>query len=157
MADEGGESVEGLGEVEAEGGLLRRSKDRNVRLGAHLESSETASDDEGGSDKSTVLLKVSGRPEHESADSVERETHVDTLLVAEATDEDSDDGRVDDVGAEVGDLEKGRLELGDAEEGLEVLVHDVEESVGESPAAWVPKSKSASCSRQDGEGEGEMF
>lgn len=76
---------------------------------------------------------MSGRPEHESADGVERETEVDTLLVAEAGDDDSNDGREDDVSAEVGDLEEGRLKLGDSEEGLEVLVEDIEKSVRESP------------------------
>lgn len=76
---------------------------------------------------------MSGRPEHESADGVEGESEVDSLLVAEARNDDSDDGREDDVSAEVGDLEESGLELGDAEEGLEVLVQDIEETVGESP------------------------
>ena len=50
----------------------------------------------------------------------EEEAHKHAVLVAEATDEHSGDGRVDDVGAEVGDLKTGGLELGDGEEGLEV-------------------------------------
>jgi hypothetical protein len=76
---------------------------------------------------------VSGRPEHESANAVQRQSEVHVLLVAKARDEDSDDGGEDDVDAEVSDLEEGRLEFGDAEGGLKVLVEDIEKSVRESP------------------------
>lgn len=42
--DERGNSVEGLGKVETEGGLLRRTEDSHVRVGGDLEGGESAGD-----------------------------------------------------------------------------------------------------------------
>lgn len=64
---------------------------------------------------------------------IETETHVDSLFVTELAHDDSSRVGPDQVGSKVGGLKTSRLELGDSKDGLEVLVQDVEETVGETP------------------------
>lgn len=96
-ADEGSETVESLGEVEAESGLFRRPEDGHVTVGAHFQRGQTAGDDESRDDESWEALEFGRRPEAQSADAVESESHVDTVAVAEARDELTSNGGVDDV------------------------------------------------------------
>ena len=94
---------------------------------------------------------------------VERESHVDSLLVSEPRHELSSDGREDDTSAKVGDLrglvgsdrrkemtraanlDHGGLELGDGEEDLEVLVENIDETVRESPKEEERGDETAKC------------
>lgn len=74
------------------------------------------------------------RPEHDGTDGVESETHEDSDLVALALEHLSSDRREEQVTAtEVHDLKTSGFEFGDAEDGLEVLVQDIEQTVGEAP------------------------
>jgi len=77
---------------------------------------------------------VRGRPEQDGAQRVEAQAHQDGELVAAPLEHLGGDGREEEVAAsEVHDLEPCRLELGDVQHGLEVLVQHVEEAIGESP------------------------
>lgn len=78
--------------------------------------------------------EVSSRPEEDGTEGVERETHEDGDFVALALHDLSSDGREEQVtAAEVDDLETGGLQLGDVEDGLEMLIEHIEETVGETP------------------------
>jgi hypothetical protein len=115
---------------------------RDVRVCSDFERGETASDDGGADDetaKDALLVGGGDRelcdgPEENGAERVEAETHDDGELVSPALQHFTGDGGVGKVtDTEVGDLKTGGLELGDTEDILEVLVKDVEETVGETP------------------------
>jgi hypothetical protein len=145
-SDEGsrerGDAVERLGELQSEVGDVVRGHGGDVGVCGDLECSETASDDGGAGDKAAENALLVGRangelcdgPEEDGPERVEAETHDDGELVSAALQHFTGDGGVGKVtDTEVGDLETGGLELGDTEDILEVLVQDVEETVGETP------------------------
>jgi hypothetical protein len=89
---------------------------------------------------------VSDRPEEDSTKRVERKTHQDGLLVTAALKDFGGNGREEEVTTtEVHDLETSGLETADAENSLEMLVEDIEKTVGETPEE----------EERDDEGEGE--
>jgi hypothetical protein len=115
---------------------------RDVRVRGDLECGETTSDDGSAGDEpakdALLVARVDGElcdgPEEDGAERVEGETHDDGELVSAALQDftgDGGEGKVTDT--KVGDLETGGLELGDAEDILEVLVEHDEETVGETP------------------------
>ena len=70
------------------------------------------------------------RPEHDGTYRVESQAHQDSDFVAFALEDLGSDGSIAEVAsAEVHDLQAGRLEFGDAEDGLEMLVEDIEKAV----------------------------
>lgn len=140
--DEGSDTVPRLAELETSGGRLGGADDDSVRVGGSFESSETASDNESASaettkDSATVGVAISrlgNRPEQNSTERVESETHQDGELVAAALEDLSGNGREEEITAtKVHDLQASGLELCDAEDGLEMLVEDIEKTVGETP------------------------
>lgn len=140
--DEGSDTVPGLAELETSGGRLGSADDDSVRVGGSFESSETTSDDEGASaeatkDSATVGVAISrlgNRPEQNSTERVESETHQDSELVTASLENLGGNGREEEVTAtKVHDLQASGLELCDAEDGLEMLVEDIEKTVGETP------------------------
>jgi hypothetical protein len=141
-AGERGDTVERLGELQSEVGDVDWGHGRDVRVCSDFERGETASDDGGADDetaKDALLVGGGDRelydgPEENGAERVEAETHDDGELVSPALQHFTGDGGVGKVtDTEVGDLKTGGLELGDTEDILEVLVKDVEETVGETP------------------------
>lgn len=94
-------------------------------------------------------------PEEDSTEGVKTETGNDGDLVALALKDFTSDGRVAEVtDTEVSDLKPGRLELGDAEDVLEVLVEDIEKTCasfieGKISIAWLKKMESAAGSVRD--------
>jgi len=152
--DEGSDTVPRLAELETSGGRFRSADDDSVRVGGSFESSETTSDDESAGaettkDSATVgvaIGRLGDRPEQNSTERVESETHQDSELVTAALENLSSDGREEEVTAtKVHDLQASGLELCDTEDGLEVLVEDIEKTVGETPEE----------EEGDDEGEGE--
>jgi hypothetical protein len=115
---------------------------RDVRVRGDLECGETTSDDGSAGDEpakdALLVARVDGElcdgPEEDGPERVEAETHDDGEFVSPALQHFTSDGGVGKVtDTEIGDLKTCGLELGDAEDSLEVLVEDVEETVGETP------------------------
>lgn len=139
--DEGGNTVPGLAELQTSGSAGRVADDDGVRVGSRLESCKTAGNDESACAEATEggLLVTGGgemrsRPEHDGTKGVERETHEDGDLVTLALHDFGGNGREKEVTTtEVDDLETSRLKLGDTKDRLEVLVEDIEKTVGETP------------------------
>jgi len=153
-SNERGDTVPRLTELETSVGRGRVTDDDSVRVGRSLKSSETTSNDkcasaEATEDSTTVGVGVSrlgNRPEQDSAKRVERKTHQDSLLVTASLKDLSGNGREEEVTTtKVHDLETGGLKTADAENGLEMLVEDIEKTVGETPEE----------EEGDDEGEGE--
>lgn len=140
-ADEGSNTVPGLAELQTSGGPGRVTNDDSVGVCRDFEGGKTAGDDESAGAETTEgscgvvgRAEVGGRPEHDGTERVESKTHDDSELVALAPQDLSSDGGEEQVATtEVHDLETGRLELCDAEHILEVLVEDIEKTVGETP------------------------
>jgi hypothetical protein len=139
---EGSDAVERLGELETEVGDVDWRHGGDVGVRGDLECGETTGDDGRADDEAAKDALLVGRvdgelcdgPEEDGAERVEAETHDDGELVSAALQDFTGDGGVGKVtDTKVGDLETGRLELGDAEDILEVLVEDVEETVRETP------------------------
>jgi len=140
--DERGNTVPRLAELKTSVGTGGVANDDCVRVGRCLKSSETTSDDKGASaeaakDCTTVGVGVSrlgNGPKQDSAKRVKRKTHQDGLLVASSLKDLSSNGREEEVTTtKVHDLETSGLETADAENGLEMLVEDIEKTVGETP------------------------
>jgi hypothetical protein len=140
-ADEGGNAVPGLAELETSRSPGWVSDDNGVGVGGGLKGSKTAGDDQSASKEATergscVLggCEVSSRPEEDGTKRVEAETHDDSDLVTLALEDLSGDGREDEVTAtEVHDLQTSRFEPCDAEDVLEMLVQDIKKTVRETP------------------------
>lgn len=131
-ADKGRDAVPRLAELQAGRRGGRVADDDGVRVCARLEGGEAAGDDHGADEEAAErgLLVLRGgevrrRPEHDGAQRVEAQAHDDGELVAAPLEDLGRDGREEQVAsAEVHDLQPGRLEAGDAEDGLEVFVQD---------------------------------
>lgn len=134
-------TVPGLAELQTCRSTVRGTNDNGVRVGGGLECGESASNDEGTDTEPSkacrgmrLARKMSSRPEHDGTDGVEREAHQDCDLVTLPFQDLSSHGRVEEVATpKVHDLKACRLELGYAQYSLEVLVEDIEETVGETP------------------------
>ena len=136
------DTVERLRKLETEIRDVGRGHDRYVRVGRDFERGETAGSD-GRADDETAKdrIRVGGAdrelgdgPEKDGTGRVQGETHDDGEFVAAALQDFGGDGREGKVtDTKVGGLETGRLDLGDAEDVLEVLVEDIEETVCETP------------------------
>jgi hypothetical protein len=141
-SDERGDTVPRLTELETSVGRGRVTDDDSVRVGRSLKSSKTTSNDKSASaeateDSATVGVgvgRLGNRPEQDSAKRVERKTHQDSLLVTASLKNLGGNGREEEVTtAKVHDLKTSGLETADAENGLEMLVEDIEKTVGETP------------------------
>lgn len=118
-------------------------QDGDERVGSDFQSGKTASNDERANDESTkdglgvervVECLMSDRPEEDSTERIERETHDDRDLVTVLLHDLSRDGREAEITAtEISDLKTGRFELGNVQVVLEVLVQDIEQTVSETP------------------------
>lgn len=140
-ADERRNTVPGLAELQTCRGKGWVTDDDSVRVGSCLESCKTTGNDQGAGAEATegsnaVLIggEVGSGPEEDGTQGIEREAHEDSDLVALALHDFSSNGREEQVTTtEVDDLQTGRLELGDVEDGLEMLVEHIEKTVGETP------------------------
>lgn len=139
---ERGDTVERLRELKTEVGDAGRGHDRDIRVCRDFERSKTASSDRCADDEAAkdgvgvggADRELGHRPEKNGAERVKTETHDDGKLVAAALQDFSSNGREGKVtDTKVGSLQAGRLDLGDAENVLEVLVEHIEETVGETP------------------------
>lgn len=140
-ANEGGDTVPRLAELQTGRGGRGRTDDDGVGVGGSLESGKTAGDDESADAEATERSRclcwggeLGSRPEEDGAERVEEETHKDGDLVTLALHDLSSNGRVEEVTAtEVHDLQTGGLELRDTKDSLEMLVQDIEKAVRETP------------------------
>lgn len=83
--DDGADTVEGLGQVDAHLGVTRRTAHRDVRVGGSLESAKAIADDEDGGAEATKGLVDDARDGDDSAETVEEETPDEGGLVAPVT------------------------------------------------------------------------
>lgn len=133
-SDDGADSLDGLGKLETELGVLWRTADGNVRVGRSLKSRQARADDEHGAAEATEGTIDGGRPEHQSTDAVKAETENEGVAVSESAEEPTRVcERANEVGAKVGTLETRGHTLGDVERNLEAGVEDVEESISKTP------------------------
>ena len=167
-SDEGSNTVPGLAELETSRGALRSTNDDGVGVGGSLEGSKTAGDDQGADTEATEGSRCLGgtgevcsRPEENGTERVEGETHQDGDLVTLSLEDLSGNWRVAEVTTtEVHDLEASGLELGNAEDSLEVLVENIEETVRETPEEeercdeedWVNELATSQVATVDGGG-----
>jgi len=139
--DERSDAVPRLAELETSGSSGRGPNDSSIRVGSGLKGSKTAGNNQSACAETTKrsgcalgAREVGSRPEHNRTDAIESETHKDSDFVTLALHNLSCDGGEEEVTTtEVHDLKTGRLEFGDSEDILEMLVKDIEETVGESP------------------------
>lgn len=130
-------------------GADRAKRESSARVGHGLKGGESGGDDKGRGNETSVFLVVRRRPESERAEAVKGETEQNALAVSEASRKHRRGDRHDEVGAEtvnpksqskclgaparmkdsLGDLKHGRLQLGDGEESLRLLVEDIDERV----------------------------
>ena len=140
-ANEGGNAVPGLAELQTSGGPGWVTDHNGVRVGGGLKGSKTAGNDQSAGEETTErsscvvgASEVGSRPEEDGTKRVESKTHDDSDLVTLTLEDLSSDGREDEVTTtEVHDLETGRFEPCDSEDILEVLVQDIEKTVRETP------------------------
>jgi len=135
-------TVETLRKLQSQTSNVVRWHDSDIRVGGDFKSGETASnhsgaDNETGKDGARVGCtdrEVCDRPEEDSTERVETETGNDGDLVSLSLQDFGSDGRVCKVtNTKVGGLKTGRLSSRDLENVLEVLVQDIEKTVGETP------------------------
>ena len=128
------DSLEGLGELEAEFGEPGRAAGGDEGVCGGFESGEAGADDEEGAAEAGEGAVHGRGPEHEGADAVDGEARHEGVAVAPFADDVAGVGwGTDQVGAEVGALEAAGFGGGDIEGVLEFGVEDVEEAVGETP------------------------
>ena len=133
-SNDGADSLNGLGQLKTELGVLGRTADGDVWVGRCLEGRQTRASKEHGTAEATEASLDSRRPEHKSTDTVDGETENEGVSVTEAAEEPSRVGQgTDEVGTEVGSLETRRLSTSDVKSDLEARVEDIEKTVGKSP------------------------
>jgi len=139
-ADEAGDAVPALAELEARAGGGRVPDDDGIAVGRRLQRGEAAGDDKGAGAKAAKGgaarfrgREVGGGPEEDGAEGVEREAEQDGQLVAAALEDLGRDGGEEEVATtKVHDLQTRGLETGDAKDGLEVLVKDCSSALVQS-------------------------
>lgn len=113
----------------------------SVRVGRGFQGRKATCNDESASQKSTEssLLILGGRevsdwPEENGSERVKSKPHEDCNFVAFAFEDLGGDWRETKIATtEVHNLETGRFETRYTEDGLEMLVEDIEEAVRETP------------------------
>jgi hypothetical protein len=95
---------------------------------------------------------VGGGPEEDGTNGVEGESHEDGGAVAEPGSDEGGGEAEDEVGAEVADLDQGRLELADTERVLNLLVENIDEGVRETPEEAEKRRREVSAAVLDEEG-----
>jgi len=140
-ADERCNAIPRLTELKSGRCAGRVTDDNSVGIGRSFKSCKSTSNHESAGTKSTegsnavfVGREVSGGPEEDGSQRVKRKAHKYCDLVAFALHDFSSNGREQEVTtAEVNNLKTGRLELGDVEDGLEMLVEHIKKAITEPP------------------------
>lgn len=123
-----------LGNQDAQGGLAFRTTIDSVWVGGALQSRDTKADDEVGANH-TPKRAVGGADRHQFiSESQNEQTQGHRNAIAALLDQGpTHEERAGDVGEVVTRGENGGLLTGDPHGYLDMVVHDVEEAVGETP------------------------
>ncbi len=133
QAGQRAQGIEGLGQVEAKGGMLFVAQDGHQGIGRGFQEGQARGDDEQGAQQPGILPDFRAGPEGEGAEGEDDEAGDHGRLVAEAPHQQAGGYRHDEVAGVKRLLHQAGFEVGEDEGLLELWDQDVVEIVGHAP------------------------